>query len=141
MADPANAPEEERIEVDAQNLYREETFTDLRVASIRRLTPVQPDGSPDPARPTRFIAQTHIMTQRGPVPIDCPIEAPDLLQAIAQFPEAVQAAVDQLVQQVEAYQRESASRIVTARDPLLGGGLGGAMPPPPGQGGGDILLH
>ena len=29
------------IEVDKSNLYREETFSDLRVASIRRLTPVR----------------------------------------------------------------------------------------------------
>jgi hypothetical protein len=29
----------EKLEVDSNNLYREDVFTDLRVATIRRLTP------------------------------------------------------------------------------------------------------
>ena len=35
------------IRVESSNLYREEVFTDLRVATIRQLTPVCPDGTPD----------------------------------------------------------------------------------------------
>jgi hypothetical protein len=143
MAERKRDEAAEEMTVDTANLHREDHFTDLKVATIRRLTPVKVDGSPDPARPTLFVAQTHVMTNRGPVPIDCEIEARDLREATEKFPAAVQAAVERLVQQVEQLQREAASRIVTPRDQILspGAALGGAMPPPPGRGGGDILLR
>ena len=41
------------IRVESGNLYREEIFTDLRVATIRRLLPVKADGSPDDSRRQR----------------------------------------------------------------------------------------
>ncbi len=46
------------IAVDQNNLYHEETFTDLRVATLQRLTPIKPDGSPDPSRETLYVGQT-----------------------------------------------------------------------------------
>ena len=45
------------LSVDQNNLYREETFTDLKIASIRRLTPVTVEGADDPARPTMFVGE------------------------------------------------------------------------------------
>ena len=54
------------IKVDANHLYREEVFTDLRIATIRRLTPVRADGTPDPSRPALYSAQTTLMSQAGP---------------------------------------------------------------------------
>ncbi|MGH7336381.1 MAG: hypothetical protein ACREI7_02275, partial [Myxococcota bacterium] len=42
------------IKVDANRLYREEVFTDLRIATIRRLNPVRADGTPDPSRPALY---------------------------------------------------------------------------------------
>ena len=50
-ANPMNVSE---IEVDVANLYREETFTDLKVATLQQLTPVKPDGSRDESRETIF---------------------------------------------------------------------------------------
>ena len=47
----------DEIAVDATNLYREEIFTDLKVATIRRLAPVLSDGSDDPARPVMYVGQ------------------------------------------------------------------------------------
>jgi len=47
----------DEINVDENNLYREEIFTDLKVATIRRLTPIRPDGSEDSARPVLFMGQ------------------------------------------------------------------------------------
>ena len=41
--------------IDRSNLYREESFTDLKVGSIRRLTPVKPDGSEDKTRKKIFV--------------------------------------------------------------------------------------
>ena len=45
MANESNAFNE--VKVDKSNLYKEESFTDLKVATIRRLSPVKHDGSPD----------------------------------------------------------------------------------------------
>ena len=78
------------IKVDVSHLYREEVFTDLRIATIRRLTPVRADGSPDPARPALYSAQTTLMSQAGPLPVEAPIEAASLEEAAAKFPAAIQ---------------------------------------------------
>ena len=61
--------------VDKKNLYREESITDLKVASIRRLVPVKPDGTEDPARQTIFIGQTQLMSPEGPLPIQSELDA------------------------------------------------------------------
>jgi hypothetical protein len=100
------------ISVDTDNLYREETFTDLKVASIRRLTPIRADGSDDDSRPPLFMGETTLMSQRGPLPVQAPIEATTLEEAFAQFPEAVNKAVEQLIDQAREMQRQEASRIV-----------------------------
>jgi hypothetical protein len=107
------------LKVDTENLYREEMFTDLRVATLRRLVPVRLDGSDDPSRPILFSAQTTLMTQAGPVPVSAAIEATTLLEATQKFPEAIQAAVERLFDEAREMQRREMSRIVVP----------GAMPP------------
>jgi hypothetical protein len=84
------------LTVDLENLHREEVFTDLRAASIRRLTPVKGDGSTDSKRDVVYIGETNIMTQMGPLPVQFPIEADSLADAFKQFPEGVKAAVERL---------------------------------------------
>jgi len=103
------------IKVDVNALYREETFTDLKVATIRRLSPVKPDGSPDPSREAIFTAQTHVMTQGGPLPIQCPLEARTLEGAVAEFPQAVKQAVAEVIERVRELQRQEAPRIVVPK--------------------------
>ena len=44
------------------------------------------------------------MTPHGPVPIQNVIEAKELQQAIKKFPEAMQAAMDRLVEEAQKYQ-------------------------------------
>jgi hypothetical protein len=105
------------IQVDKDNLYREEVFTDLRVASIRKLVPIKADGSDDSSREARFVGETQLMSARGPLPIQCPIEAPTLSDAIDAFPEAVQKAVDQMIEEAREMQRQEASRIVVPGQP------------------------
>ena len=100
------------IAVDTQNLYREEAFTDLKAAAIRRLIPIRPDGSPDPQRSAMYVGQTQLMTPHGPLPVQAPIAAATLEEALARFPEAMQAAVAQMIAEVRRMQREEASRIV-----------------------------
>jgi hypothetical protein len=105
------------IEVDKENLYREEVFTDLRVASIRKLVPIKADGSDDSSREARFVGETQLMSARGPLPIQCPIEAANLSEAIDAFPEAVKVAVEQMVEEARELQRQEASRIVVPGQP------------------------
>jgi hypothetical protein len=106
------------MQVDRDNLYREETFTDLKVATLQVLRPVKPDGSPDPGRATLFVGQTTLMSQAGPVPVSCPIEAESLEDAMRQFPEAVARAVERLIEEAREFQRQEASRIVVPGGPL-----------------------
>ena len=110
----------DRIEVDRTNLYREDVFTDLKVATIRRLTPVTFDGSTDTARETLFSAETQILTPQGPLPIHVPIEAKTLDEAIEKFPAAVQQGVERLVEEAREMRRQSGSRIVTPAEAGLG---------------------
>lgn len=134
---PVSSEEEEQqglaeIRVDASNLYREEVFTDLRVATIRKLVPVRADGSQDDSRTCLFSGQTNLMSQAGPLPVECPIDASTLEEAIAKFPEAIKEAVDRLVEEAKEIRRREASRIVVPGGPLPGGG--GGVP-----GGGGVL--
>jgi hypothetical protein len=135
MANDANPFGE--IKVDKSNLYREESFTDLKVATIRRLSPIKEDGSPDSARPTLFTGETTLMSDRGPLPIQAPIEAKDLNEAMDKFPEAVQAAVERLIDQAREMQRQQMSRIVVPGQG--GGGIPGGGGGIPGAGGKLIL--
>ncbi len=116
----------DQIQVDQQNLYREESITDLRVATIRRLIPINADGTDDISRPTQYIGTTQIISQMGPLPISAPIEAASLQEAIEKFPQAVKDAVDQMVEEAKEYRRQESSRIVVPG--TMPGGV-------PGQGG------
>lgn len=109
------------IEVDKDNLYREEVYTDLKIASIRVLTPVKLDGTIDSSRSVLYSGETQLMSQMGPVPVHAPIEAANLEEAIAKFPEAVNQAVERLMEEAREMQRREASRIVVP-----------GQPPPPG---------
>ncbi len=121
------------MSADLENLYREESYTDLKVAQIRRLIPVKSDGSPDDARSEVYVGETQLMSPRGPVPIHCPIEASSLQDAFEKFPDAVNAAVERLIEEAKEIQRQESSRIVV---PGMGGGdLGGGGP------GGKISLR
>jgi hypothetical protein len=102
----------EQMTVDVGNLYREETFTDLKVASLRRLTPVKPDGSQDPSRKVLIIGQTHVMTRAGPVPLEFEIDAQTLDEAAQKFPAATQAAVNEMIDEARRLQREQASSLI-----------------------------
>jgi hypothetical protein len=109
------------LNVDKSNLYREESLTDLKVASLRRLTPIKVDGSDDPDRPTLYIGETQLMSQRGPLPIQAPIEASSLEDALDKFPDAMNDAVQRMVEEVKEMQRQEANRIIVPGQPPPGG--------------------
>ena len=100
------------ISVDPDSLYREEIFTDLKVATIRRLTPIRSDGTEDTSRAVMFVGQTTLMSQAGPVPVQCPIEASSLEEAMERFPGAVSQAIERMIEEAREIQRQEASRIV-----------------------------
>ncbi len=99
------------FKIDRSNLYSEESFSDLRAGTIKRLTPVKADGSADKSRKTIFIGHTSILTPNGPLPIQNNIPAKELSQAIKKFPEVMQQAMDQLIEEVKKYQEQEQSRI------------------------------
>ena len=98
--------------MDRTNLYREENFTDLKIASIRRLTPVKPDGSADKTRKTIFVGHTNLITPNGSLPIQNMIQAKELQQAIKKFPEAMQSAMERLVEEAKKHKQKEESRII-----------------------------
>jgi hypothetical protein len=119
------------ITVDVENLHREEVFSDLQAASVRRLTPVKADGSTDTSRDIIYIGETNLMTQMGPLPVQFPIEAKSLDDAFSQFAEGVKGAIERLNERAKEMVREESSRIVVpgAAPPGMGGaGIPGARP-------------
>ena len=108
-----NEPKLTNIQIDQNNLYREESFTDLTFATIRRLTPIKVDGSPDESREVIFTAMTQLMSPNGPVPVQCLIDgAKTLGEAAEKLPEAVEKAVQEMIEEAKEMQREESSRIV-----------------------------
>ncbi|MEZ4289593.1 MAG: hypothetical protein R3E53_03265 [Myxococcota bacterium] len=84
------------------------------------------------------------MSARGPLPINCPIEATTLQEAFEAFPKAVQNAIERLMEEARELQRQEASRIVVPGQGPGGlggpGGFGGGpMGGMPGPGGGRII--
>lgn len=83
------------------NLYREESFTDIKVAAIRRLIPVKPDGSEDDSRDPMFMGQTQLMTPDGPLMLQSILKAKTLEAAMDEFPAAIQAEMDRVIEELK----------------------------------------
>jgi len=98
--------------MDEKNLYREESFTDIRLGTIKRLTPINSDGTPDNSRGPIFVGFAQLMTPKGPLPIQNMIPARDLGEAIEKFPAGMNLAVEKLVKAAEKARQEESSRIV-----------------------------
>lgn len=112
------------IKIDTDSLYREEVFTDRQAGSVRRMTPVKPDGSVDEARSVLYLGQTQLMTPGGVLPLGFEIEAESLQEAFNKFPDSVRQALEQAIEEAQQMRREAASRIVV---PEGGAALGQAM--------------
>jgi hypothetical protein len=98
--------------MDRTQIYREEIFTDRKVGTIRRLTPVDADGSTDSARPVLYVGQAQIMTPMGAVPISFELDAATLDAAISKFGPAAESAVQQTMRELQEIRREQASSLV-----------------------------
>jgi hypothetical protein len=126
--------QEPDIRLDKKDLYREETYTDRRTGTLRRLVPVDAQGRDDAGRPVLYEGQANLMTPGGALPLHFRIDASSLEDALDQFPEVAKQALHETVEELRRLQREAQSSIVV---PGAGGpgGLPGVMP-----GGGKIKL-
>ena len=123
MADRLNMPE---IRMDADALYREETFTDRRVGTVQRLSPIKADGSDDATRPVLYIGQTQLMTPGGALPLSFEIQADSLASAIEQFGTRAEDALEETMKRLEEMRREAASSLIVPGSGSAGGGIPGA---------------
>lgn len=98
------------FKVDKKNLYREEAITDLKVASIRRLIPVHPDGTEDKSRNAIYMGHTQLMSPQGPVPIQSPLMANNLEEAMEEFPNAMKKALEEVIENVKKMQQEQVNQ-------------------------------
>lgn len=114
-------------EFDSSDLYLEETFTDRKVGTIRKLTPVDSEGRPDPARSAEYAGMAQVMTAAGPMPLNFDIPGATLEEACANFSACAQQAVEDMARRLEEMRRDQASQIVVpGQDPAGGSGIIGA---------------
>ena len=119
------------IKVDPKALYLEEIFTDRRVGTIRRLTPVKPDATTDVGRPVLYVGETQVMMQQvGTLPIAFEIPAATLEEAAKKFGALAKEAIERTMRELQELRRQAASSIVIPQ---------GGMPPMPGAGGGGKI--
>ncbi len=122
----ANRPEQgvADIKIDPAALYLEEIFTDRRVGTIRRLTPVGKDGQRDSARAVLYVGETQVLTPAGALPIAFEIGAGSLEEAAEKFGGLAKEAIERTVKELQEMRRQAASSIVVPQGPLppVGGG-------------------
>ncbi|HET7130748.1 MAG TPA: hypothetical protein VFJ95_00815 [Gammaproteobacteria bacterium] len=111
------------IAMDSKVLYREETFTDRRVGTLQRLTPVTAAGATDTTRPVLYVGQTQVLTPAGALPLTFEVPASSLDEAVAKFGDLAKQALARTMKRLEELRREQASSIIVpgAAPP---GGLG-----------------
>jgi len=117
---PENTAPEPKM--DPTSLYHEEVFTDRKIGAIRRLTPVKPDGSPDPARKPVFVGEAQLLTSVGALPLSFEIPAETLDEATHKYSDAAKLAFERAVQELQEMRRQAASSIVLP-------GQGAGLPP------------
>jgi hypothetical protein len=104
------------FEVDRGNLYREESLTDLKVAVIRKLVPVNTDGTDDKNRVPIFVGHTQVMSPEGPIPLQAELPGGTLEEAMSAFPGAMEQAMAEMIEHIKQLQKEQQrqeSRIIT----------------------------
>src|SRR5690606_90997 len=115
---------------DSKGLYREETFTDRRVGTLQRLTPVTASGDDDTTRSVLYVGQTQVLTPAGALPLSFEVAAASLDEAVAQFGEQAKQALARTMRRLEELRREQASSII-----VPGAAPPGGAPGPAGPGG------
>jgi hypothetical protein len=122
------------LKMDPTSLYREETFTDRRIGTIRILTPVKMDGAIDASRKVLYLGEAQLLTPAGVLPLAFDVDANSLADAVEKFAAAAKASVERTVRELQELRREAASSIIVP-DRMPGGGL----PGPGGSRGGGLI--
>jgi hypothetical protein len=112
-----STPEAAELKLDSDKLYVEEIFTDRRVGTLRRLSPVTKEGKPDPAREVLYAGETQVLTPAGALPISFEIEAASLQEAAEKFGSLAREAIDRTVRELQELRRQAASSIVVPQVP------------------------
>ena len=132
---PEQNTDSRSMNLNTEDLYREETYTDRRVGTLRRLLPVKPDGNPDPTRDALYVGQSQLLTPMGALPLSFEIPATSLEEAFQKYGDAAQDAVKQTMEELKEMRRQAASSLVIPEPGSVdAGSLGGA-------GGGKIILR
>jgi hypothetical protein len=119
--------------MDANDLYREEIYSDRKVGTIRVLTPVKSDGSTDPARATSYVGQAQIMTPAGALPLSFEIDAKNLAEACKRFADTAKVAFEETMKELQELRRQQASSIVVPDAGTASAFTGQGGPPPRGK--------
>jgi hypothetical protein len=125
------AEDKKTPDMDPADLYKEEVFTDRKIGTIRRLTPVDGQGENDTSRPVTYVGEAQLMSSAGPIPLHFEIPATSLEDAAKKFSDEAEKAIERTMRQLEEMRREAASGLV-----LPGQGGGGGMGGPGGGMGG-----
>ena len=118
------------LKMERDRLYLEEVITDLAAGTIRRMTPIRADGSPDLARATLYMGQAQVLSAMGPLPIQFELEADNLEEAVEMFGPEAEKAVRRMVDELA---RASARAGVADRGPRLRGDAGWRRRPDGGR--------
>lgn len=105
---PQQQNQEQKIDftVNTKELYHEENITDLKVASIKRMIPIKPDGTKDESRTAQFYGYSQLVSPQGPIPIQAPLPANNLQEAIDIFPDIMQKALDEMLEKARQMQEQ-----------------------------------
>jgi hypothetical protein len=106
------------LKLDPDKLSVEEIFTDRRIGTIRRMSPVTKDGKPDAARSVLYVGETQIMTPAGSIPIAFEIGAGSVGEAAEKFGPLAKEAIDRTVRELQELRRQASSSIVIPQGPL-----------------------
>jgi hypothetical protein len=107
---------------DAADLYMEESFTDRKIGTIRRMVPVTAEGAPDASRKAIYLGQAQIMTPGGALPLSFELDVETLAEACEAFGAAAQRSVEETTAKLEEMRREQASAIYVPGQEETGGG-------------------
>lgn len=100
------------ISMNPNELYLEEVFTDNKIGTIRRMTPVTAEGEKDASRPILYIGSTQMMTPAGPLPLNFELTGNNLAEAAANFGEKANQALEETMKELQEMRRQQASQIV-----------------------------
>ena len=126
----------ETPKMDAADLWKEEVFTDRKVGTIRRLTPVKADGTTDAARKPQYLGEASLYTPAGTLPLTFEIPADSLEKAVAAYGDSVQKAFQEAMDELQEMRRKASQSIVIPKGGAAGLTGGAGLPPgglPPGK--------